>query len=66
MPEMNGFEALEKLKNKAEWAKISVIFLTGTVDASIAEKGLSMGAVDIISKPFSIPILLKKIKALVA
>jgi putative two-component system response regulator len=63
MPEMNGFEALEKLKTNAAWANIPVIFLTGTVDAAIEKKGLSMGAVDIILKPFSIPILLEKIKA---
>jgi len=63
MPEMNGFEALEKLKTSAAWANIPVIFLTGTVDAAIEKKGLGMGAVDIISKPFSIPVLLEKIKA---
>ena len=63
MPEMNGFEALEKLKLNSSLANIPVIFLTGTVDASIAEKGLSMGAIDIISKPFSIPVLLEKITA---
>jgi len=63
MPEMNGFEALEKLKANAAWANIPVIFLTGTVDAAIEKKGLDMGAVDIISKPFSIPVMLEKIKA---
>ena len=63
MPEMNGFEALEKLKLNASWAKISVIFLTGTVNTDIEKKGLSLGAVDIISKPFSKPVLLEKIKA---
>jgi len=63
MPEMNGFEALEKLKNNAGQANIPVIFLTGTVDDAIKKKGLSIGAVDIISKPFSIPVLLEKIKA---
>jgi putative two-component system response regulator len=62
MPEMNGFDALDKLKTNEALAKIPVIFLTGTVDGAIAEKGLSMGAVDIISKPFSIPVLLEKIK----
>jgi len=63
MPEMDGFEALEKLKNSVSWANIPVIFLTGTVDAAIEKRGLSMGAVDIISKPFSIPTMLEKIKA---
>jgi putative two-component system response regulator len=63
MPEMNGFEALEKLKSNSVWAKIPVIFLTGTVDASIEKRGLDLGAAGIISKPFSIPALLEKIKA---
>jgi putative two-component system response regulator len=63
MPEIDGFEALEKLKINVSWANIPVIFLTGTVDASIEKRGLSMGAVDIISKPFSIPLMLEKIKA---
>jgi putative two-component system response regulator len=63
MPEMDGFTALERLKANASWANIPVIFLTGTVDASIEKRGLSMGAVDVISKPFSIPVLLKKIEA---
>jgi putative two-component system response regulator len=63
MPEMDGFEALKKLKTSASWSNIPVIFLTGTVDASIKEHGLSMGALDIISKPFSVPVLLEKIKA---
>jgi Response regulator containing a CheY-like receiver domain and an HD-GYP domain len=63
MPEMNGFEALEKLKSSASQANIPVIILTGTVDASIEKRGSSMGAVDIISKPFSKPVLLEKIKA---
>jgi len=61
MPEMNGFEALEKLKGSASWANIPVIILTGTVDTSIEKRGLSMGAVDIISKPFSKPALLEKV-----
>jgi len=56
MPEMNGFEALERLKNSA-WADIPVIFLTGTKDASIEEKSAALGAVGIITKPFSPTIL---------
>jgi putative two-component system response regulator len=63
MPEMNGFEALEKLKTNNSWAEIPVIFLTGTIDASIEERGLKLGAVGIITKPFSAPVLLDHIKA---
>ena len=53
MPEMNGFDALEKLRTNNLWSAVPVIFLTGTVDSSIEEKGLKLGAAGIITKPFS-------------
>jgi putative two-component system response regulator len=62
MPEMNGFEALEKLKNNNSWAGIPVIFLTGTVDASIESKASNLGAVGIITKPFSPSALLDRVQ----
>jgi len=52
MPEMNGFEALERLKAGSKWASIPVIFLTGTKNASIEEKSKNLGAVGIVTKPF--------------
>jgi signal transduction histidine kinase len=55
MPEMNGFEAIVKLKENPEWRDIPVIFLTGRTDE---EKGLSLGAVDYITKPYS-PVIVK-------
>ena len=65
MPVMNGFEALEKLKTSDSWSVIPVIFLTGTIDASIEERGKKMGAVGIVSKPFSAPVLLECIQAFI-
>jgi putative two-component system response regulator len=62
MPEMNGFEALEKLKSGA-WSGIPVIFLTGTVNASIEERSSGLGASGIVTKPFSSSSLLDCIKA---
>jgi CheY-like chemotaxis protein len=61
MPLMNGFEALEKL-NKSSWSGIPVFFLTGTVNASIEAQSSKLGAVGIISKPFSAPSLVDRIK----
>ena len=61
MPEMNGFEALEKLKTNNKWMNIPVVFLTGTTDASIEEKSIKLGAVGIITKPFSQSSLLQLI-----
>jgi len=61
MPEMDGFAALEKLAQNERTAKIPVIFLTAQADTAIEAKGLELGAVDFISKPFSETVLLNKI-----
>ena len=53
MPIMNGFQALEKLKASSSWAGIPVIFLTGTVNDSFQEQSSKLGAVGIVTKPFS-------------
>jgi putative two-component system response regulator len=63
MPEMNGFEALEKLKSDGSRANIPVIFLTGTTNAAIEEKSREQGAVGIITKPFTPSVLLDRIMA---
>jgi len=63
MPEMNGFEALEKLKSGTLWLSIPVIFLTGTVNASIEERSSKLGAVGIVTKPFSPSMLLECVKS---
>ena len=62
MPEMDGFEALQKLKTHDAYASIPVIFLTGLTDVSIEVQGFELGAVDFIAKPFSAPVLLNRIK----
>jgi len=59
MPEMNGFDALAKLKSNPAWAAIPVLFLTGTVDAAITAKSAQLGAVGVVAKPFSAPALLE-------
>jgi putative two-component system response regulator len=62
MPEMNGYETIEKLKSDSETEGIPVIFLTAKTDASSELKGLNLGAIDYITKPFSPPLLLKRIE----
>jgi CheY-like chemotaxis protein len=53
MPEMDGFEAMEKLKADPELASIPVVFLTATVTAEISAKARALGAADIVAKPFT-------------
>ena len=62
MPVMNGFEALQQLKSSDLWANIPVIFLTGTISASIEEQSKKLGAVDIITKPFLASLMLERIE----
>jgi len=62
MPEMSGFEAMKKLKTNEAHADIPVIFLTGRTDVISEAKGIELGAVDFIMKPFSEPVLLNRIK----
>ncbi|MDR2597127.1 MAG: response regulator [Treponema sp.] len=62
MPEMNGIDALIKLKSYETWKNIPVIFLTGRTDETIEVHCFELGAVDFITKPFSAPVLLKRVK----
>jgi len=61
MPEMNGFEALERLKINSLWANIPVLFLTGTINAAIEERSQKLGAAGVVTKPFSAPVLFEHI-----
>jgi putative two-component system response regulator len=62
MPEMNGLDALTKLKSHEAWKNIPVIFLTGRTDETVEVHCFELGAVDFVTKPFSAPVLLKRIK----
>lgn len=60
MPDMNGFEVISRLKTTPRYREIAVIFLTAQ-EGNIELEGLNLGAVDFIKKPFSIPILKKRV-----
>jgi len=52
MPGMDGYEAITVLKNDERYQDIPVIFLSGRIDEDSIIKGLSLGAVEHISKPY--------------
>ncbi|MDR1490244.1 MAG: response regulator [Desulfovibrio sp.] len=62
MPEMDGYEAIRLLKANSRWADIPVIFLTSKKDERSELEGLSLGAIDYVAKPFSAPLLQKRIE----
>jgi diguanylate cyclase (GGDEF)-like protein len=52
MPDMDGFHVLAKLQEYPELEEIPVIFITGLNNKHDEKKGLILGAVDFINKPF--------------
>ncbi|MCL2232854.1 MAG: response regulator [Treponema sp.] len=61
MPEMDGYTAIKNLK-ASKAAHIPVIFLTALNNEEMELRGLSLGARDYITKPFSTALLLKRIE----
>ncbi len=61
MPEMDGYEVLERLRADPVTADIPVMFLTALDDQADEEHGLKLGAVDYVTKPIHPPILLARV-----
>ncbi len=53
MPDMDGFELCQKIKENENTKEIPIIFLTAKTDLNDIIKGFDYGAVDYITKPFS-------------
>ncbi|MCL2161472.1 MAG: response regulator [Betaproteobacteria bacterium] len=62
MPEITGYEAIKTLKSHPETKNIPVIFLTAMSDFDSELQGFNLGAIDYISKPFSAPLLKKRVE----
>jgi diguanylate cyclase (GGDEF)-like protein len=62
MPLMDGFDVCKRLKNDDATRHIPVIFVTALSSASDEEQGLNIGAIDYISKPFSIPVVRARVR----
>ena len=62
MPGMSGYDVIRGLKLNPETMDIPVIFLTGKNDTEDELLGLTLGAVDYITKPFSPSLLLKRVE----
>lgn len=62
MPEMDGFETLEKLRAMNGTADIPVVFLTADDTEEAKRKGMSLGAEDFFRKPFLPELLVRRIR----
>jgi len=63
MPGIDGYEVCERLKSAPTTQHIPVIFISSMEDASDKIKGLEVGAVDFISKPFDLSEVRARVKA---
>ncbi|MBF0212397.1 MAG: SpoIIE family protein phosphatase [Magnetococcales bacterium] len=61
MPGMDGYEVCQRLKADPVTREIPIIFVTAKSEVEDELRGLELGAVDYIIKPFSIPIVLARV-----
>jgi len=63
MPDIDGYEVCRRLKADVATRDIPIIFLTARSDIEDEQKGLTLGAVDYITKPINPPIVLARVAA---
>lgn len=63
LPDVKGSDILEKIRSDEKHAKTPVVFLTAVSDEENVVNVFDKGADDYIEKPFSVNILMRRIKA---
>ncbi len=61
MPQMDGFETYSRLRELEKGKKVPVVFLTADEDVESEIRGLKMGALDFIKKPFVKEVIVNRI-----
>lgn len=59
LPDISGLEVLKELR---KWTQVSVVVLTATDDENMKVKLLDAGADDYLTKPFSVPELMARVR----
>jgi putative two-component system response regulator len=62
MPDMDGFEVLDRLKADPATRDIPVVFLTALSEADDEERGLALGAADYVTKPIKPSVVLTRVR----
>lgn len=62
MPAPDGFETCRRLRTRPELAEVPIVFLTSLDSTADEEAGLALGAVDYITKPFSVPVVKARVR----
>ena len=64
LPEISGIELCRRLRAREETARIPIIMLTARGEEEERVRGLATGADDYVVKPFSLPELMARVKAI--
>ncbi len=66
MPKLNGIDLLKKIRDDIRTSHIPIILLTAKTNIESKLEGLTYGADDYITKPFSVPYFITRIENLIA
>ena len=62
MPDLNGYQVCQQLKNNEKTREVPIIFITAISEPIDKLKGFSLGGVDYITKPFDVKDVLIRVK----
>ena len=62
MQGLNGFDVIDRLRHDSRTCKIPVIFVTASDELADEHLGLSLGAIDYVTKPVQPPLLMARIR----
>lgn len=66
MPGIDGYEVCKRIKADPTSTDIPIIFVTAKTEVKDEQAGFELGAVDYITKPISVPIVLARVRAQLA
>jgi two-component system phosphate regulon response regulator PhoB len=64
LPQMNGLDVCKELRASSRTARIPILMLTAKAEETDQVVGFAVGADDYVTKPFSVKVLLQRIKVL--
>jgi DNA-binding response OmpR family regulator len=66
MPELDGFEVCQRIRDNPAWRATKIVMLTAKGRDVERDKGLALGADEYVTKPFSTRDLVAKVKQMLA
>lgn len=66
MPKKNGFEVLDEIRKEEAYKDVYIILLTAKGQDSDRERGLSLGANEFMTKPFSPAVIMTRLREILS